>query len=33
MWQKDGGAKQSIRRGGPSVTEDLQIERERANTV
>ena len=25
----DGGAKQSTRRGGPSLTEDLQTERER----
>ena len=24
MWQTDGGAKQSTRRGGPSLTEDLQ---------
>ena len=29
MWQTDGGAKQSTRRGGPSLTEDLQTERER----
>ena len=29
MWQTDGGAKQSTRRGGPSPTEHLQTERER----
>ena len=29
MWQTDDGAKQSTRRGGPSLTEDLQTERER----
>ena len=29
MWQADGGAKQSTRSGGPSLTEDLQTERER----
>ena len=29
MWQTDGGAKQSTRRGDPSLTEDLQTERER----
>ena len=29
MWSKDGGAKLSTRRGGPSLTEDLQTERER----
>ena len=26
MWQTDGGAKQSIRRGGPSLIEDLQTD-------
>ena len=29
MWQTGGGAKQSTRRGGPSLTEDLLTERER----
>ena len=29
MWQTDGGAKQSTRHGGPSLTEDSQTERER----
>ena len=29
LWQKYGEAKQSTRRGGPSLTEDLQTERER----
>ena len=29
MWQTDGGAKQSTRRGDPSLTEDLQTERKR----
>ena len=29
MWQTGSGAKQSTRRGGPSLTEDLQTERER----
>ena len=28
LCQTDGGPKQSIRRGGPSVTADLQTERE-----
>ena len=28
-WQTGGGAMQSTRRGGPSLTEDLQTERER----
>ena len=32
MWQTDGGARQSTRRGGPSITEDLQTERD-ANAV
>ena len=30
MCQTDGGAKQSTRRGGPSLTENLQTERERS---
>ena len=29
MWQTGGGAKQSTRRGGPSLTEDSPTERER----
>ena len=29
MWQTDDGAKQSTRRGDPSLTEDLETERER----
>ena len=29
IWQTGGGAKQSTRRGGPSLTEDLQTERKR----
>ena len=33
MWQTDGGAKQSTRRDGPSLTEDLQTERERYRSV
>ena len=28
MWQTDGGAKQCTGRGGPSLTEDSQTERE-----
>ena len=28
MWQTDGGAKQSTRRGGHSLTKDLQTEHE-----
>ena len=28
MWQTDGGAKQSTRRGGPSLTKDMQTEHE-----
>ena len=28
MWQTDGGVKQSTRRGGPSLTKDLQTEHE-----
>ena len=31
MWQTDGGTKQSTRRGGTSLTEDLQTERERCS--
>ena len=33
MWQTGGGAKQSTRRGGSSLTEDLQIERECKRSV
>ena len=29
MWQTGDGAKQSTRRGGPSLTEDSQTQRER----
>ena len=29
VWQTGGGAKQSTRRGGPSLTEDLQTEHAR----
>ena len=29
IWQTDDGAKQSTRRGGPSLTEDLKTERQR----
>ena len=29
LWQTDGGAKQSTRRGGTSLTKDLQTERQR----
>ena len=32
-WQTDSGAKQSTRRGGPSLTEDMQTERERYRSV
>ena len=33
MWQKGGGAKQSTRRGGHSLTEDSQTEQERQRSV
>ena len=33
MWQTDGGAKQSTRRGDPSLNEDLQTERARQGGV
>ena len=33
MLQTGGGAKQSTRRGGPSLTEDSQTERERKPSV
>ena len=29
MWQTGGGGKQSTRRGGPTLTEDLQTKHER----
>ena len=33
MWWTGGGVKQSTRRGGPSLTDDLQTERERQGSV
>ena len=33
MWQTGGGDKQSTGRGGPSLTEDMQTERERQLSV
>ena len=33
MWQTGGGAKHSIRRGGPSLTEDSQTEPGRTHST
>ena len=33
MWQTESVAKQSTRRGDPSLTEDSQVERERLRSV